>query len=237
MVQPTARTAAEALVETLRDEIVRGDLVPGQYLRLEEIAARFDVSTMPVRQALRDLEAEGLVTSSRHRGAMVTEVSADELEDIYDIRVMLEEAATRLAVPLLTEATLAELTSLVEQMEEHQGHVATRVRLNHQFHLILYAASGRKHLCELNRMLRYRTQHYLHLYTVEVESENFAHTQGEHQAILEACKRGDAEQAAAIMRDHVAQVGRALVGYVRQRDESTATTETGQVSPAADANR
>ena len=237
MVQPIARTAAEALVETLRDEIVRGDLVPGQYLRLEEIAARFDVSTMPVRQALRDLEAEGLVTSSRHRGAMVTQLSADELQDIYDIRVMLEEAATRFAVPLMTEATLAELASLVEQMEEHRGHVATQVRLNHQFHLTLYAASGRSHLCELNQMLRYRTQHYLHLFTVEGESENFSQTQGEHRAILEACRRGDAEQAAAIMRDHVAQVGRALVGYVRQRDESTATTETGQVSPAPEANR
>jgi DNA-binding GntR family transcriptional regulator len=224
--QPIARTATEALVETLRDEIVRGDLVPGQYLRLEEIAARFDVSTMPVRQALRDLEAEGLVTSYRHRGAMVTQLSADELQDIYDIRVMLEEAATRLAVPHVTEATLAELTLLVEQMEEQQGHVATQVKLNHQFHLTLYAASGRSHLCELNRMLRYRTQHYLHLFTVEVESENFSQTQGEHQAILEACKRGDAEQAAAIIRDHVAQVGHALVGYVRQRDESAVATNS-----------
>ncbi len=210
----------EALVETLRDEIVRGDLVPGQYLRLEEIAGRFDVSTMPVREALRDLEAEGLVTSFPHRGATVTELSADELQDIYDIRVALEAMATRLAVPRVTEETLAELTSLIDQMEENQGHVATLTKLNHQFHITLYAASGRSHLCELNRMLRCRTQHYLHLYTVEVESDNFLQTQGEHRAILEACKRGDAEQAAIIMHAHVAQVGRALVEYVRQRDES-----------------
>ena len=98
----------ETLVETLRDEIIRGDFVPGQYLRLEEIASRFDVSTMPVREALRDLEAEGLVTIFPHRGAIVTELSADELQDIYDIRVTLEEMATRLAVPLMTEDTLAE---------------------------------------------------------------------------------------------------------------------------------
>jgi DNA-binding GntR family transcriptional regulator len=214
------RTVRDALVETLRDEIVRGDLIPGQYLRLEEVAGRFDVSTMPVREALRDLEAEGLVTIFPHRGAIVTRLSADELQDIYDIRVVLEEMATRLAVPLMTEATLTELTSLVDQMEDHQGHVATEVRLNHQFHTTLYAASGRSHLCELNRMLRCRTQHYLHLYTVEVESDNFLQTQGEHRAILEACKRGDAEQAAIIMHNHVAQVGRVLVEYVRERDES-----------------
>jgi DNA-binding GntR family transcriptional regulator len=191
---------------------------------LEEIATRFDVSTMPVREALRDLEAEGLVTIFPHRGAIVTQLSADELQDIYDIRVTLEEMATRLAVPQVTEATLAELTSLVDQMENHVGDVATLTKLNHQFHLTLYSASGRKHLCELNRMLRYRAQHYLHLFTVEVEGGHSPQTQEEHRAILAACKRGDAEQAAAIMHNHVAQVGRAIVEYVRQRDESEAAT-------------
>jgi DNA-binding GntR family transcriptional regulator len=214
------RTVKASLVEALRDEIVRGDLAPGQYLRLEEIAARFDFSTMPVREALRDLEAEGLVTIFPHRGAMVTRLSPDELEDIYDMRVTLEEMATRLAVPFLTEATLAELTSLVEQMDNHLGDVATFVRLNHQFHLTFYAASGRRHLCEINRMLRYRSQHYLHVFIVEAKTDHMPPTQQEHRAILEACKRGDAEEAAALVREHVAQVGHAIIEYVRQRDES-----------------
>jgi len=218
------RTVKEALVETLRDEIIRGDFVPGQYLRLEEIAARFDVSTMPVREALRDLEAEGLVTIFPHRGAIVTKLSADELQDIYDIRVTLEEMATRLAVPLMTKATLTELISLVEQIENHISDVATLVKLNHQFHLTLYAASGRRHLCELIRMLRYRTQHYLHLFIVESELGHLPQSKGEHRAILEACKRGDAEQAAALMREHVAEAGRVIVEHARRRDESAAAT-------------
>jgi DNA-binding GntR family transcriptional regulator len=218
------RTVKDALVETLRDEIIRGDLVPGQYLRLEEIAPRFDVSTMPVREALRDLAAEGLVTVFPHRGAMVTQLSADELQDIYDIRVTLEEMATRLAVPFVTKATLTELASLIEQIENHRGDVATLVKLNHQFHLTLYAASGRKHLCELIRMLRYRSQHYLHVYTAEVDVGHLPQTPGEHRAILEACKRGDAEQAAALMREHVAEAGRVIVERARQRDESAAAT-------------
>ncbi len=222
MIRPIPRTVKEALVETLRDEIVRGDFAPGHHLRLEEIAARYDVSTMPVREALRDLEAEGLVTIFPHRGATVTRLSADELLDIYDIRVLLEEMATRLAVPHLTEATLAELESLVEMIDNHGGDVATLVKLNHQFHLTLYAASGRSHLCEMNRMLRYRTQHYLHIFTVEAELGDLPQTQDEHRAILEACRRGDAELAACHMRDHVAQVGRAIVEHVRQRDESPA---------------
>lgn len=212
-----------ALVENLRDEIIRGDLVPGQHLRLEEIAARFDVSTMPVREALRDLEAEGLVTTFPHRSAVVTQLSADDLQDIYDIRATLEEMATRLAVPLVTRATLTELTSLVEQMDSHLGDVVTLVKLNHQFHLTLYAASGRKHLCELNRILRYRTQHYLHAFIIELG--RMPQAQVEHRAILEACKHGDAEQAGTLVHDHVAQVGHAITEYVRQRDETEGSTK------------
>jgi DNA-binding GntR family transcriptional regulator len=207
-------------VETLRDEIVRGDLVPGQYLRLEEIAARFDVSTMPVREALRHLGSEGMVTVFPHRGAMVTRLSADELQDIYDVRGVLEEMATRFAVPFLTEETLTELTSLIEQIENHVGDVATLVRLNHEFHLTLYAASGRKHLCELIRTLRYRSQHYLHVYTAEVDVGHLPQTPGEHRAILEACKRGDAEQAAALTREHVAEAGRVIIEDVRRRESA-----------------
>jgi DNA-binding GntR family transcriptional regulator len=188
---------------------------------LDEIAARFDVSTMPVREAIRDLEAEGLVAVFPHRGAVVIRLSADELQDIYDIRVTLEEMATRLAVPCLTDAALAELTSLVEQMENHLGDAATLVQLNHEFHLTLYAASGRKHLCELTRTLRQRTQHYLHVFTVESVSSHWPATQREHRAILKACQCGDAEQAAALMRDHVAQVGRAIIEFARQRDADT----------------
>ena len=219
------RTVKDALVETLRDEIIRGDLVPGQYLRLEEIAPRFDVSTMPVREALRDLEAEGLVTIFPHRGAIVTRLSADELQDIYEIRATLEEMATRLAVPHLTEETLVELTSLVDLIDEHLDDAAPLAKLNNEFHLTLYAASGRSHLCELIRKLRNRTQHYLHVYIVESESSHTPRTQAEHRAILGACRRGDSEQAAALTHRHVAQVGRAIIEHVRQRDESTASTD------------
>jgi DNA-binding GntR family transcriptional regulator len=217
------RTVKDTLVESLREEIVRGDLAPGQHLRLADIATRFDVSTVPVREALRDLEAEGLVTIFPHRGSVVSELSVDDLRDIYDIRATLEELATRLAVPHMTDATLAELTSLVEEMDRHLGDVVNLVRLNHQFHLTLYAASGRSHLRELNRMLRYRTQHYLRAFVNDLG--RMPRAQEEHRAILEACKRGDVDQAAGLIRNHVAGVGREIIEYVRQRDETQGSTD------------
>ena len=212
------RTVKEQLVDHLRDEIVRGAFDPGERLRLEDVAARFDVSTMPVREALRDLESEGLVTIYPHRGAVVTELTAEDLQDIYDIRATLEAMATRLAVPRMSDAACKELGNIIDQMDGQMGHVATLVKLNHQFHSTLYAESGRRHLCELNRALRYRTQHYLHAYMDDLGSMALA--QGEHRAILEACQSGDAEKAASLVGEHVAEVGRAIIEFVCRRDKS-----------------
>ena len=211
------RTVKEQLADHLRDEIVRGTLEPGEHLRLEDIAARFEVSTMPVREALRELESEGLVTIYPHRSAVVSELTAEDIEDIYDIRATLEAMATRLAVPKLTEAICEDLAGIVEQMDGQLGHVASLVKLNHQFHSTLYAASGRRHLCDLNHTLRFRTQHYLHAYMDDLGSMALA--QEEHRAILDACRRGDAEEAASLVEEHVTEVGEAIVEFVRRRYE------------------
>ncbi len=178
---------------------------------------------MPVREALRDLEVEGLVTIFPHRGAIVTQLSADDLQDIYDIRTTLEEMAVRLAVPRMTEATLAKLNSIVDQLDAHLGDVARLVKLNNQFHSTLYAASGRSHLCELTQILRHRTQHYLRAFIDYLGG--MPQAQEEHRAVLEACRQGDVELAGFLIHDHVIQVGHAITEYVRQRDESEDSTQ------------
>ena len=222
MASQLPRTVKSTLVEELRDGIIRGEYVPGQYLRLEDIAARFDISTSPVREALRELEAEGVVTIFPHRGAVVTQLSADELLDIYEVRATLEEMATRLAVPNMVEATFTQLESYIEQMDNHLGEVATLVKLNHDFHTALYCASGRRHLCELTSMLRYRTQHYLHAYISYLGGMPMA--QSEHRAIIEACRLGEADRAATIICDHVTHVGNSIIEYVRQQEREKEST-------------
>jgi len=210
------RTVKSTLVEELRDAIIQGEYVPGQHLRLEDIAARYDISTTPVREALRDLEVEGLVSIFPHRGAVVTQLSADDLLDIYEIRATLEEMATRLAVPNMDEDTFAQLELYIEQMDNHLGELATLVKLNHNFHYTLYCASGRRHLCELTSLLRHRTQHYLHAYISHLGGMPMA--QEEHRAVVEACRIGDAEQAATIIYDHVTHVGNSIIEYVHQQE-------------------
>jgi DNA-binding GntR family transcriptional regulator len=217
MMNSINRTVKDALVENLRDEIIKGQFRPGQKLRQEELAAHFGVSTMPIREALRELEAEGLVTIKPRRGAVVTRLSAEDLQDIYDIRSTLEEMATRLAVPCLNEASLAALAQCVQQMDSHVGDPISYTKLNHQFHLTIYAASGRRHLCELIELLRRRTQHYVHTHIGDMG--RMPESRHDHRAILDACQRGDADRAATIMREHLGRVGQELVEYFELHEE------------------
>jgi len=216
------RTVKSTLVEELRDAIILGEYVPGQHLRLEDIATRFDISTTPVREALRDLEVEGLVSIFPHRGAVVTQLSADDLLDIYEVRATLEEMATRLAVPNMGEDTFAQLELYIEQMDNHLGELATLVKLNHNFHFTLYCASGRRHLCELTSLLRHRTQHYLHAYISHLGG--MPNAQEEHRAVIKACRNGDADRAATIIYDHVTHVGNSIIEYVRQQESEKEST-------------
>jgi len=222
MASQLPRTVKSTLVEELRDAIILGEYIPGQHLRLDDIAARFDISTMPVREALRDLEAGGLVTIFPHRGAVVTQLSADDLIDIYEIRATLEEMATRLAVPNMGEATFAQLELFIEQMDNHLGELATLVKLNHNFHNTLYCASGRRHLCELTSTLRHRTQHYLHAFISHLGGMPMA--QVEHRAIIDASRNRDANRASAIIYDHVTHVGNSIIEYVRLQEREKEST-------------
>ncbi|MEM7330626.1 MAG: GntR family transcriptional regulator [Chloroflexota bacterium] len=209
-------TVKRLLVQQIRDEIIRGSYLPGSRLRLRDLAAQFKVSTQPIREALSELEAEGLVATEPRKGAVVSQLSVDELLDIYEIRSTLEAMATRVAVTHLTEETFSILNKLITDMDNHMGEVVELVQLNKEFHLTLYKASGRTHLYDLVNTLRNRTAHYLHAYMIDLGGMPSA--QGEHRSIIEACRSGDAELASKLMYDHVMAAGNGIVHYVKNEN-------------------
>ena len=216
-------TVKDLLVKEIRNEIIRGNLRPGARLRLRDLADQFKVSTQPIREALSELEAEGLVQAEPRKGAVVTVLTAAELVDLYEIRATLEAMATRTAVPHITSHRITLLTDIITAMDDHisdhMGEVVELVTLNKQFHLKLYEASGRKHLCELISTLRNRTSHYLHAYMIDLGGMPLA--QDEHRAILEACEAKDAKTAASIMHDHVIKAGDGIIAYVKREQKNT----------------
>lgn len=205
------------LVQEIRDEIICGNFEPGMRLRLRNLADQFNVSTQPIREALSELEAEGLVRTEPRRGAIVTALSPEELLDLYEIRATLESMATRLAVPHMQPDAIEALNGLIEDMDSHMGKVVELVQLNKRFHLTLYTLSGRQHLCNIIDSLRNSTAHYLHAYMNGQDGMPLA--QDEHRLIVTACEAGDAAEAAAMMYRHVMQAGEGIIEYVNKKDK------------------
>ncbi len=202
-----AKTIKTTLVSELRDDIVRGTFEPGEWLRLESLAERFDVSTMPVREALSVLEAEGIIKIKAHQGAQVTKFRPEELLEIYEMRALLERHATTKAIPRMTKESIEELERINFEVAglRQSFDFANFARLNMEFHTRLYANSGQTHLCHTIRNLRGRVQHYLHKY---VEStHNVLVREPDHQRIVQLAKENKNEEAADVVYQHVYSAG------------------------------
>jgi DNA-binding GntR family transcriptional regulator len=194
------RTIQEVVAEALRDAIVTGRLKGGERLHQDGIASRLGVSRMPVREALRQLESEGLVVFTPHRRVSVVALSADELREIYQIRTALELLALDLAVPRMSPHDLAALGDLLEQMDRVTDP-GRWLDLNRAFHRTLYRASGRARLCALIDSLRGNVERYLRIYVSG--REHRARAQAEHRRIVRACRRRQAAAAKKALHRHL----------------------------------
>jgi DNA-binding GntR family transcriptional regulator len=209
---PLRTTITDALVEALRDEIRTGQIEPGSRLRQADVAQRFQVSTTPVREAFAALEREGLLVSSPHRGVVVFQPTAEDLQETYEIRIPLEALATEKAVENMTDRDIGELKRLLDRMADAIADGKRYSRLNQEFHAAIYRAARRPKLEKLIMDLRDESAAYLRLYATQ--SPNGRDTQVEHTAIYEACAARAPKRAAQAMIKHlqhtVAFVSRSL---------------------------
>jgi DNA-binding GntR family transcriptional regulator len=199
------QTRSQIIHEALRREILLGTLGLGELLRQDEIAARFEVSRIPVREALKTLAAEGLVELRPHQRAVVRKYSAAEIGEIFLIRSILEPKAGALACPRLGEGDLEALRSMLQQMEQ-SGEPADLVRyleLNREFHMTIYRAAGSPTLIRLLEQFFDQSTRFIYLYLRATET--FAKAHAEHVEIYEACKNREPEVLERVILDHVRQ--------------------------------
>lgn len=211
------RTVHEAVAEALRKAIYLGELPGGTRLNQDEIAAKFGVSRIPVREALRQLEAEGLVQIIPHRGAVVSTLSPEELRELYEIRITLESLAVRRAIPNVTMDVVQELERLLAELERTEDPL-TWLDLNREFHNALYAPSGLKRLCHLIDTLRRNTERYLRIYVGPLGRIPLA--QREHRKILEAYRERDADTAVAALQEHLSNTLEGLLRFFQEVQEA-----------------
>jgi len=207
-----ARSAPQLVYEELRELIIKGAFKGGEALRQDELAARFGVSRIPVREALRQLEAEGLVTYEANRGAVVSSLSLDDALEMLDIRIALECRALRLAVPNMTDLDLGRLERLMDAYGRAKKPTDAE-RLNRDFHLGLYAPADRPRLLALIRDNFDNANRFTRVQVSLATGRERPHR--EHEAIFRACRDGDVEGAASLLEGHLAYSQKALAAAVR----------------------
>ena len=201
-------TTPDLIAESLRDGILRGDIPPGAALRQEELAARFQVSRIPVRDALLRLEAQGLVHVYPNRGAFVIALSADEVREIYDIRILLEGDLIERAVPRMTaddwrriDAAHAEATRTAGSPDWVDG--------DWTFHRAMYQPSGKARQLALVEQLRSTVARYSARYGAL--PEHTAQWLTDHDAIVEACRARAAVAARKRLETHLGRAAQVVL--------------------------
>ena len=195
-------TTTQHALDGLRRAIVAGELRPAQRVLQEDIAERLGVSVATVREALRVLEQEGQVAYRPRRGYFVTELRIEDLEEIYELRQVLEERAARKALPALDPDALARIELAARDCETaaELGDVAAELAANRRFHFGLLESPEQTHSMRLIRLLWDSTEAYRAMYyNAPEERRNAVHA---HDDILAAARRGDADALVTALDAH-----------------------------------
>lgn len=213
-------STASALAASLRELIASGELADGARLVERDLADRFAVSRIPMREAIQQLEREGLVAIYRNRGAVVRMLTAEDVEEIYGLRVLLEGDAIYRAVKSLDAETLAR-AELVHRLLGDADAPDKQGELNREFHELLYAPCGNERQLKAIRELRGQVERYERLHhTLLVDTQAFQH---EHAGILEACRAGNARVARSATAAHLRSAQRIVLDVIESvRSEESA---------------
>lgn len=207
------RTLPGMVADLLREDILSGKLSGGAQLKQEELAAKFNVSMSALREALKNLEAEGLVRFYPNRGAVVSELSAAEAQEIFEIRLFLELGALELSIPNLTEADLAAAEEFLQEADQ-ENQIERCSELNWQFHQALYQPAHRPNLLTLIQNMNNNVTRYMNLYLSTLHYQ--LKSQKEHHLLLDACRNKNVKQAQTVLRAHMAAASKRLQNYLAQ---------------------
>ncbi|MBT5088366.1 MAG: GntR family transcriptional regulator [Micrococcales bacterium] len=210
--QETDRSSSEKIASELRSQILAGKLVPGSRILQEQLAEEFGASRLPVRDALRRLQAEGLVTIVANTGAWVSKLSKAECEDAYQIRERLEPLLMRQSAAGITDETIEKLTQLADKMEA-SGDVETFLRLDQDFHLLAYSHAPDGMIRDLIERLWNTTQHYRRAFAKLSGVATGSVTHLEHRLILDSIIRGDLDDLERNLAAHIRRTRNSLVAH------------------------
>lgn len=199
---PKELTTSERIAAHLRDAILSGAIPPGSRIRQEEIAERLGTSRLPVREALRMLETEGLTQLEANKSARVPALDRNELDTVYEMRERIETLALRLSLPELTAQQEADLYQIQDQIEANED-VGTFLDLDRRFHLGTYAACPSGELVSTVTRLWNSTQHFRRAFMLSNSADRLWFVNAEHRLILDAISRRDGVDCERYLAGHI----------------------------------
>ncbi|MBF9233948.1 GntR family transcriptional regulator [Microvirga alba] len=214
------RTMSAAVAEALRQRILDGEFAAGFQLRQDALADEFGVSRIPVREALMQLEAEGLVKIHPHRGAIVSELSIGEIDELFELRTLLEPRLLKASAPRLTEGDYVRLNGILEEYssELRAKHVGRWGELNTEFHMLLYRHAERPRSIAIVANLLQECDRHTRLQLSLTGGMERA--EEEHAEIVRLCAQGKVSAACVLLKLHIDHVGKSLQEFLRDRQKA-----------------
>ena len=198
----TVGAASARVADYLRDAILNGEIGPGERIRQEEVAERFGTSRLPVREALRILEAEGLTEHEANKGARVPRLAMHEVDVIYQMRERLEPLALAESIPHLADSELLRLNEVQDRIEANT-HVGSFLALDREFHLLTYTGCRIEQLTGMVTRLWNSTQHYRRAFVSISGPGRMWVVNAEHRLLLDAIERRDVVDADRYLSGHI----------------------------------
>ena len=196
------KTRTQLVVEAIREKILSGDIKAGEPLRQAALAEELNVSRIPIREALLQLEAEGLVNFEPHKGATATILSSAQVDEVFDLRALLEADLLKYSIPHLTADDFTEAEDIIEQMENVDKDAKNSSGdLNYRFHNILYSKANRPQTAELADALIKNSLRYVRMHLMLAGGGDTA--QNEHRELLQLCQHGELKKACKFLQKHI----------------------------------
>lgn len=211
----------DVIADDVRERILSGDLAEGVAIRQEALADEYDVSRMPIREALKRLDAEGLVQLTNNRGASVVKHSLREIGEIFDLRILIEVDMFRRAIPKMSVADFARCQKLLDQMEAsyEANDVAKWGSLNFKYHSALYAAAERKLTNELLQKISMQSDRYVRMHLSVMQQREPA--KDEHRKLFAFAKRKDIEEGCQLLASHIERTKDQLLAMITKNRDAT----------------
>ncbi|OUS28720.1 GntR family transcriptional regulator [Thalassotalea sp. 42_200_T64] len=215
------KTRTQLVVEAIREKILSGAIKAGEPLRQAALAEELNVSRIPVREALVQLEGEGLVSFEPHKGATASELSVEQVEELFELRALLECTVLAESLKHITDQQLTKADDILSQLEEalgEEGSSNTWSELNSEFHNCLYSAANRPQTQDIINILNKNADRYIRMHLLWLGKIDKAEVQ--HREILQSCVQRDVKKAVKLMKAHILESGEEIKEFLLQRENS-----------------